>query len=282
MKPHSVLSLAWFALALGLLITPPSLHAQSAAGHRSPAPPAANERPQRNFAVCMLFAPKIPELYFRDANRNYQRLRIDTISFDTWNVIPANSTVEVFQKTETPEVRKTDPVTQKEVVVTPAKTTYTIAKTWTIPPGTSDIRKLFYYDSNGKMLEYNFATAAETHDVFQARVINLLTQPVAIRFDTTQKILAPSADITLKVATAPEVPFIFQYGISPPDAPPFVAPTKKLRFHSPKQRLTIIIGYCPFEEFDVSGKHVIGTNYILDAIRFFEDVDKLPKPPPVQ
>ena len=273
MKLLPVLSLLGCTLALGLSSTP--LHAQSKPAPQTQLPPGAKRIPQRNFAVCLLFAPTTPELYFRNAHGDYHQLQIDTISFDTWNIIPAAETLEIFKKTETLEVRATDPVTKKEVVVTPAKTTYTLAKTWTLPPGTTDIRKLYYYSANGQVLEYNFTTATETHGIFQTRIINLLTMPVGVRIDAMKQILSPGADITMGVATAPEVPFIFEYGI---ETPPFVAPTKKLRFHSPQQRLTIIMGYSPFEEFNEVGRP-IGVGYNLDAIRFFEEVDKLPEPP---
>jgi len=264
-------------LAIGLLAALLPLHAQTTPASRTSLQSDAKEVPQRNLAVCFLLAPTVPELYFRDAYGNYQLLKIDIASFNTWNVIPARPTLEIFQKNETSESKTTDPVTRK-VVVTPARITFNLTKTWKIPSGTTDIRKLFYYAANGQVLEYNFATAADTHGAYQARVINLAAQRVMLRLENQKQMLAASAETTLTVATAPEQVFRFQYGIEIPDSTPYISPIKRLRFHKPQERLTIIIGYLPVTEMSDDGTRKV-IRYDTDDIRFFEEVNKLPKPP---
>jgi len=264
------------AIALAWLSALPPLHAKTTPASRTILTSGVKEVPQRNFAVCLVMAPTLPELYFRNSRGDYQRLQIDNTSFNNWNVIPALPSLDVFNKTETLESSIIDAVTKK-VVVTPAKVTYNPVASWTLPPGTADIRKLFYYDSGGKVLEYNMLAVAD-HAAFQVRVINLLTQPATICFDDNKQLLAAQAETIITAARAPEQVFRFQYSVEIPAAAPFVAATKKLRFHSPQQRLTTIIGYCPVMELDESGKEMVVKSYAIDAIRFFEELDKLPKP----
>ena len=275
MKLLPVLSLLGCTLALGLSSTP--LHAQSKPAPQTQLPPGAKRIPQRNFGVCFLLAPDLPELYFRDAKGDYQQLQIDRIRFDNWNVIPVETTLEIFKKIETPETRQIDPETKK-VVVTPAKVNYLPVKTWELPPGTDSVRKLLYFDSAGKVMEHNFTTTAEGHGPFQARVINLLGIPVGIRFDNLKQIVAPGAEVTLTVTTAAMQPFQFQYGFERPDGTAFVAPKQNMRFQGSNERLTTIIGYIHVETFDADDKRT-ESYFRTESVDFIEEMDQLPKPP---
>ncbi|MBC8038918.1 MAG: hypothetical protein H7Y06_00060 [Opitutaceae bacterium] len=149
-------------------------------------------------------------------------------------------------------------------------------QTWVLPPGKDSIRKLYYYGSDGQVRQREFTTSVELHGPFHARVLNLLDQSVAVRFDEQKAMINAGQEITLKVAS-PEGSFGFQYGLEQAGTTPYISPLKKLSFRRPQQRLTVIVGYLPSTETGEGGTSK--TTYVPNALRFYEDVDRLPSIP---
>ncbi|MFA6286173.1 MAG: hypothetical protein WC661_02215 [Opitutaceae bacterium] len=259
--------------ALGLSLLAPSSRAQES---HAPLPPGAKEVKLRNLSVCFVLSPTVPELYFLDAQGEYKPLQIDTVRFGTWNTIPEGATLAIFRKEETRETRKVDPVT-RQVVVTPAKITYLPVQTWTLPPGTDAVRKLFYRGQDGAVREHAFAPGADVHGALQARVMNLLAQPVAFRFNDQKRILNPGAETVLTLGSTPDEVFSFQYGLDNIGGGVYLDPVKNLRFRRAGLRLTVIFGYVPITEGDGASERIIG--YRPEALRFYDDVASIPKPP---
>lgn len=265
---HLALLTRVFAFFIGAL----AVHAQN----NPPLPPGAKLVPVRNLAVCFLYAPSTPDLYFQDARGEYTPLKIDTSRFGSWNVIPDTDTLELFTKVITPEMRTVDPVTKRETVQ-PAIITYKFAQTWTLPPGKDSLRKLYYYNADGTVAQRDFGTSHERHGAHHARVINLLNQTIAVRFDEQKAMINAGQELVLEVAS-PLGNFGFQYGLEQEGTTPYVSPLKKLSFRRPQQRLTVIVGYLPIVE-STDGRTSKITGYAPNALRFYEDIDRLPPPP---
>lgn len=228
-------------------------------------PPGAKEVPVRNLAVCFLFAPTTPELYFKDAHGKYQRLLIDTTRFETWNVVPATATLELFKK-------------KAAAADTTEKTVYETALTWPMPEGADSVRKLYYYGAKGETLSRDFPTGTETHKALQLRVINLLEQQALVRIGTLTKALAPKSEEIVTAASVPNERFGFQFGYQLSGEPAYVSPLNNFRFVRPHQRLTMILGYLPISEFSDSGASRI-VRFDAGSLPFYEDTSRVPAPP---
>lgn len=231
----------------------------------TPLPPGTKEVPMRNLAVCFLFAPSTPELYFKDAHGKYQRLLIDTTRFETWNIVPATTNLELF--------RKKPPAAESA-----GKPTYESVLTWPMPEGTDSVRKLYYYGARGETLSRDFPTDAKTHKALQLRVINLLEQQALVRIGTLTKALAPKSEEIVTAAAVPNERFGFQFGYQLSGEPAYVSPLNNFRFVRPHQRLTMILGYLPITEESASGAPRI-VRYDAGSLPFYEDTSRVPTPP---
>ena len=243
-------------------------------------PPGAKKVAVRNLAVCFLYAPTVPELYYLDAKNQYTRLQIDTVRFSASNIIPDTASLDLYRRKETSPAKPVAgaPGGNPPAVSQPVAT-YELVQTWTLTPGKESIQRLYYYNADGQIQHIDWNVSPESHGPLQARVMNLLNKPLAIRFDSQKSIIEAGQQSILTAASASKVSFGFQYGLERPDAPPFISPLKILSFRRPQQRLTIIVSYVP--SFDNSGGS--GTGKILgftpQDLRFYEDTDRIPQPP---
>ncbi len=261
---HLLLGLTLWSLAA-------SVSAQSAE-----VPPGAKKVPVRNLAVCFLYAPNVPELYYLDAKNQYTQLKIDTVRFSSTNIIPDTASLDLYRRKETPPTNGS--VSANPTASTPPVVSYELAQTWTLTPGKESIQRLYYYNADGQVQHTDWNVSPESHGPMQARVMNLLNKPLAIRFDTQQSIIGAGQQSILTAAQASKVSFGFQYGLERPDSPPFVSPLKILSFRRPQQRLTIIFSYVPSLDTGSSGSGKIA-GYIPQDLRFYEDTDRIPTPP---
>ena len=263
------------SFVLGLLSVFGPLAAQPES--RQPLPPGAREIAMRNFAVCFLFAPNVPEIYFRTPTGEYNRLQIDTVRFSAWNVIPATNSLELYRRIITPPTKSLDPKKNIEVL-SPEKISYELAQTWELRPGLEPLRRLFYYSSNGAIQQFDFESNATIHGPLHARVINLLSQQAGVIVGKERQMVGPGREVILKAPSALNEVFGFQYALEQPDRPAYVSPLQNLRFSKPEQRLTILLGYMPVTHTSDTGvTRIIGYN--PDAIRFHENLSQLPPAP---
>jgi hypothetical protein len=246
----SFLSHGLLAMALGLT----GLHAQS----------NLKPKPIRNLAVCFLYAPTVPELYYRDINDDYQRLQVDTARFETWNVIPATTTLPLYKKV---------------VVEGSDKPKFEVVQTWTLPPGQNNIRKLYYYNSAGRVLNIDLKTEEPLHNPLQAKVINLLESEAQVRVGNSTQVIAPNGEAVYTAASAPDERFNFQFAFRNSNGSPHLSPAKRLRFVTPTQRATILLGYMPIGSGE-DGSESTSFRYEPRDMSFYEIVTKLPPAPP--
>jgi len=216
------------------------------------------ETPVRKLAVCFLNASNTPEIYFKDAAGDYQQLRIDTVRFQSWNTIPANDKLTLHKRVPDPEAESSGE----------PKFRYEAVQTWSLPEGTDDIRRLLYYQSNGEVGQITFPAGADSHGPMQAKIFNLLDSDVIVRLGGQRQKISSRSDVVLTATSSMDERFIYQFAYQPKDAPSYASPPTKLRFVTPTQRMTIVIGYLPVESESNPG----AIRYEAASIRFYEIV----------
>jgi hypothetical protein len=251
-------------LAITFLLTAGVLQAQSTTNGTDP----KNGIPVRNLGVCFLNAASTPDIYFKDALGEYKPLQIDTTRFDNWNIVPASTQLQLYKKIPTPPATGATPED---------KPTYEPVQTWTLPEGTDSIRKLYYYGSQGQVNQMNFPVDAESHGAMQIKIFNLLDSPAMIRLDKQQQIIPPGEQIVLTAASALEERFQYQFAFQADSEPSYISPSINLRFVTPTQRMTVIIGYLPVTD-QPNSRNTGPNRYEANSIRFYEDIARLPAP----
>lgn len=239
-------------------------------------PPGAIKVEMRNLAVCFLSPSPPPELFYKTPQEEFRQLKIETSRLGSWNTIPATPILDLYKQRFIPESTQVDPITKKQTII-PSRVEYDKIASWSMPDGHGSVRKLFYYDSSGRVQQYAFDATEKSHSALELRIVNLINTKIGVRAAQQTAYISPNQESIIRPGLSPEQIFEFQYAMETVDGP-YKSPIKGLQFYGPRERLTVVLANMPEAEQKLNGPQSI-VRFKPEAIRLLENLDQLPKDP---